>query len=87
MAVYRLHRKEWEKGNRPLGKKRARADEGAKGEGEDGEDSVATLREFPGGGRKGISSGLTTVVRRGSNSGGEKVKWWKELATGLKGSK
>ncbi|PBK87205.1 hypothetical protein ARMGADRAFT_939084 [Armillaria gallica] len=78
MAVYRLHRKEWEKGTlqkRPEGKKRKRQDTDKD---EDG---------FPGGGRKGVSSGLATVVRR--KDGGsvpQKTQWWKELGTGT-GSK
>ncbi|KAF7326910.1 RNA exonuclease 4 [Mycena venus] len=51
---------------------------------------------FPGGGRKGVSSGLSTVVRRGSaksgggsggGGGGDKTAWWKELGSGSTGSK
>lgn len=57
-----------------------------------------TLIEFPGGGRKGVSSGLSTVVRRsvagsrtvadgkGGRAGGEasptKSEWWKQLPGG-----
>ncbi|KAK0498000.1 ribonuclease H-like domain-containing protein [Armillaria luteobubalina] len=75
MAVYRLHRKEWEKGTvqkKPEGKKRKSQDED----------------RFPGGGRKGVSSGLVTVVRRndGSSTVPQKTQWWKELGTGT-GSK
>ena len=46
--------------------------------------------KFPGGGRKGVSSGLSTVVIRGSRSGsdgGEKSKWWQELGGGSGKSK
>jgi len=98
MAVYRLHRKEWEKGNRQLvkaresGKKRKRH----KTDDEDGSEGEEVKSDFPGGGRKGVSSGLTTIVRRGVNSqtrgtrggstGEKKSKWWKELASGSKGT-
>ncbi|KAG5651583.1 hypothetical protein H0H81_008137 [Sphagnurus paluster] len=91
MAVYRLHRKEWEKGNKPLKtKKRKRTD----AQDEDNVDEANgknaekdKMSVFPGGGRKGVSSGMTTVIRRGSTSGsGEKTKWWKELAGSSKGS-
>ncbi|KAF5374606.1 hypothetical protein D9615_008997 [Tricholomella constricta] len=91
MAVYRLHRKEWEKGHKPLAKtkKRKRADKSlddSTGEaGESAEAKAEVASTFPGGGRKGVSSGVTTVVRRGS-SGGEKPKWWKELAGASKGT-
>ncbi|KAG6885086.1 hypothetical protein C0993_005968 [Termitomyces sp. T159_Od127] len=85
MAVFRIHRKEWEKGNKPLPqtKKRKRtegtADDGDEKEGKDETQAETSLSTFPGGGRKGVSSGLTTIVRRGSGAaGGEKKKWWKE---------
>lgn len=83
MAVYRLHRKEWEKGIRPLNehmKKRKRST--------DEEDEVQPSKPIlPGGGRKGVSSGLSTIVVRGggSESVGEKAKWWKELGGKSKG--
>ncbi|KAG5644292.1 hypothetical protein DXG03_008710 [Asterophora parasitica] len=84
MAVYRLHRKEWEKGNTTLTtKKRKRADKTQDEGTGDIEGDIAEA--FPGGGRKGVSSGITTVVRRGS-SDGEKTKWWKELAGASKGT-
>lgn len=99
MAVYRIHRKEWEKGNRPIlppsertNKKRKRSQEAEEGEDEDeSEDEVIDakkLSKFPGGGRKGVSSGLSTVTKRtGLKAGGTKAKWWKELgAIGSKGS-
>lgn len=130
MAIYRIHRKEWEKGHRPLpepsssssssskpkaSRKAVAASTGA-GEHEpsldwatedEKDDDVETVtkvkitkskkvkkankKEFPGGGRKGVSSGLSVVVaHRGggaSKSGGErpgtkartKSGWWKEL--------
>ncbi len=45
---------------------------------------------FPGGGRRGVSSGLSTVVKRGGASTGSRVKvqtktkekWWKDLGGG-----
>ncbi|KAF9465192.1 ribonuclease H-like domain-containing protein [Collybia nuda] len=96
MAVYRLHRKEWENGTKQLaktadtGKKRKRGEkkdhEGAEadeaGDGDGGD--VMGGKNPPGGGRKGVSSGLTTIVRRGTaieaGEPKEKKKWWKELA-------
>jgi len=76
MAVYRLHRKEWEKGSRSPEKvakrKRNVSDVGGR---EDGSGEPSTC-ESSGGGRKGVSSGLSTVMR------GEKRKWWKELGHG-----
>ncbi|KAJ7123575.1 ribonuclease H-like domain-containing protein [Mycena epipterygia] len=95
MAVYRLHRREWEKGSAPLarvGKKRKRDGEESE---EDEDEPVAGKKSsgsFPGGGRKGVSSGLSTVVRRGAGGHGgdgarEKTEWWKELGGGGTGSK
>ena len=99
MAVYRLHRREWEKGNKlprePKKKKKrdnsndVRGSEAHPGDDNEGEDTKDT---FPGGGRKGVSSGLSTIIRRGVNSrnreanssGGiseRAAKWWKELAS------
>lgn len=75
MAVYRLHRKEWEKGSKPMpasSKKRKKLDD--------------ETEEFPGGGRKGVSSGLSTVVTGPrKNVPAAKKAWWKELAGGSKG--
>ncbi|TFK50900.1 hypothetical protein OE88DRAFT_1660039 [Heliocybe sulcata] len=114
MALYRIHRKGWDRGKRmPLpevsaavskksSKKRKRVGDGdADVDDVDGaEDEEKT--EFPGGGRKGISSGLSVIVKR---SGGQKMRergsdkpssaakrksgqWWKELGDGRsKGSK
>ncbi|KAF8058643.1 ribonuclease H-like domain-containing protein [Lyophyllum atratum] len=87
MAIYRLHRKEWEKGSKPLTKKRKRGDETQDDETGAADSAVGEVKaapSIPGGGRKGVSSGLTTVVRHGAS--GEKTKWWKELAGGMKGS-
>ncbi|GLB37965.1 putative EXOIII [Lyophyllum shimeji] len=90
MAIYRLHRKEWEKGNKPLmTRKRKRADKSPDeaGEASEKEDEALTASSTtPGGGRKGVSSGLTTVVRHGS-AVEKKTKWWKEELKGeAKGS-
>ena len=115
MAVHRLHRKDWEKGNRPVplqggsvattGTKRKRDDDAAEKE-EEGNDEGEVVKplsekekkkkkklksqEYPGGGRKGVSSGLLTVVRRGPGKEKEKAQWWKQLPTvttpGSKGS-
>lgn len=98
MAVYRLHRKEWEKGHRPLtkaadsgtkrkrGEKKEHEDPGVDKAGNDDGEVVIAKKQFPGGGRKGVSSGLTTIIRRGGNekggTTGEKTKWWKELSAG-----
>ena len=97
MAVYRVHRKEWEKGNKILGKdgevtkkrKRAPGNLSARSEDDDdvnGDERMEGSSKFPGGGRKGVSSGLSTVIRRNGGSGGEKTKWWKELGGVSKGS-
>jgi len=90
MGVFRLHRKEWEKGTRPSGdhgstsKKRKSRSGGSEGV----EEEYGQSSKFPGGGRKGVSSGLSTVIMRGSGSGaGEKSKWWKELGGGSAKSK
>ncbi|KAK7472104.1 3'-5' exonuclease [Stygiomarasmius scandens] len=143
MAVYRLHRKEWEKGsvgsqtsNYLASGKKGRTpesgsddDEGDVGGGEtkhkkgkkrklsvdeDATDEEGTdqrrnkpkktrgredgRKEFPGGGRKGVSSGLSTIVKRkgkgdeGSVPGSgkpsnsrNKTQWWKELGSGSGG--
>jgi RNA exonuclease 4 len=80
MAVYRLHRKIWEKGIKPghehaSTKKRKRLS----GAGEDGGEH-GRMGNPPRGGRIGVSSGLSTIVSRSGMSGsGEKTKWWKEL--------
>ncbi|KAG6829348.1 hypothetical protein H0H92_004714 [Tricholoma furcatifolium] len=79
MAVYRIHRKQWEQGSKPLvpSKKRKHADKDDEDQADDDGETKATL---PGGGRKGVSSGLSTIVhyRTGPTSNG-KTKWWKEV--------
>lgn len=56
---------------------------------EDEEDGQEEEQEgYPGGGRKGVSSGLSTVVKKtgGSNKAKAKTSWWTELGNGSKGS-
>lgn len=100
MAVYRLHRKEWDKDFRPhavptssintaasdeaessLTRKRKHTDGGSDSDDQsdaapsDAEGKTTSTngkakatrkhtKDFPGGGRKGVSSGLSTIVRR-----------------------
>jgi len=99
MAVYRIHKKEWEKGNRPLPTtkgttstsstppptltkaKRTVVDAESESESDSDKPSMSktipptvklgkkrkrkdSLPTFPGGGRKGVSSGLSTVVKK-----------------------
>ncbi|KAJ7715943.1 ribonuclease H-like domain-containing protein [Mycena maculata] len=85
MAVYRLHRREWEKGSAPLrlptskAKQRRTADEDEEeGSGSDDDEPVKIsakgqqkekpTEKCPGGGRKGVSSGLSAIVRRVSST-------------------
>ena len=127
MALFRLHRRTWEKNVRPLPQgtanpppavphKRSRStmmSESADDEDEDrdeqgGEDIPDALptanhkgkrkgkaketESFPGGGRRGVSSGLSTVVKRAGVAASSKTKtktktntkekWWKELGGG-----
>lgn len=111
MAVYRLHRKEWDKGFRsqPLAlssskKRKALEFKDDEHNSDDGDGPAVkkkgkTVEEFPGGGRKGVSSGLSTVVRRSSertrkipshNIKETKSNWWATLndapSKGSKGS-
>ncbi|EJF64761.1 ribonuclease H-like protein [Dichomitus squalens] len=138
MALFRLHRRTWEKNVRPLPlphhkssgsatpepsalRKRPRAESLSQSSDEPGEDSegregatdisiapsqvdkgkakkkgktrTVSAESFPGGGRKGVSSGLSTVVKRaGGSAGGRtrvktktKEKWWKDLGGGTSG--
>ena len=110
MALYRLHRKDWEERIRAiygstatpksLGKRKASVDD------EEGLSSVTVAKKYqkqdqpttnPGGGRKGISSGLSTVIKRAGEKikrgrlapkspkeGGGKADWWSTL-DGVKG--
>ena len=136
MAVYRLHRKEWDKGvSLPPGvtassssKKRKAPSSVVEAEDDDENDededeghnqggdragkrktqgsgegpiylkkkkSIPTKDQvFPGGGRKGVSSGLSTVIKRRDGSAlgrndstqpkraEKKTAWWKELGGG-----
>ncbi|PPQ84351.1 hypothetical protein CVT25_013246 [Psilocybe cyanescens] len=121
MAVYRLHKKEWEKGSRPQpavvqaaskaisSKRRAPSRSGSDDDEDDDNDddevesrnkpspakfiskSNVTSKVYPGGGRKGVSSGLSTVVRHandksktgGGDSASVKSQWWKQLPGGV----
>ena len=140
MALFRLHRRTWEKNSRPLSLSRSKsrgsttpepavsrkrpraaslseAPDGPEGvdsdeEGQEDVDDVSSpppshskgkagkkgkavkgAESFPGGGRKGVSSGLSTIIKRagGSTSGRTKTKarpkekWWKELGGGASG--
>ncbi|THH13375.1 hypothetical protein EW146_g6828 [Bondarzewia mesenterica] len=125
MAVFRLHRKQWErayatvpirvkrthaegegKGGESVGKKRERVDEedaevdGTSDNGKRSEEVTRKkarpkartklklkVRGVEEGGRKGVSSGLSTVItKRSKGDGGGKIKWWKQLGGGAKGS-
>lgn len=90
MALYRLHKVEWEKQLRPVteafkaktGKrKRSKNDEG-----EDEEGGSGRKEEFPGGGKKGISSGLGLIVKKnGVRLDNQKKKGAKSGANGTGG--
>lgn len=60
MAVFRLHRKEWEKGFRPLPQPGSGTSKKKKYSESDTPDELIP----PGRGRKGVSSGLSTIVKR-----------------------
>ncbi|EEB94023.1 hypothetical protein MPER_07242, partial [Moniliophthora perniciosa FA553] len=130
MAVYRLHKKEWEKGavgdddealsSKAKGKRKrnTESDDGESSDddgGDAGEDSrhrqqkrqnhqmehkkglkyEKRVKPFPGGGRNGVSSGLSTIVHQGrrvtrgakSASSSKSGQWWKELGGSSSGSK
>jgi len=93
MALYRLHRKEWDK---DFKHSNANVDGAAKPIGvrhdtkinstESSEETKQPIqRSFPGGGRKGVSSGLSTIlVRTGTavktpRSAPSGTKWWQTL--------
>lgn len=128
MAIYRLHRKQWEQAysvvpirvrNAPsqptassesttsdtpasnsTSKKRSRQS-GDDDSDVDSDTNTKKKEKFPGGGRKGVSSGLSVVVKRGKgvtvkggkggggggDTGAEKTQWWKKLGSGSAGSK
>lgn len=77
MALYRLYKPEWEAslrhvmetyrqktGMEPLSAKKKRKRGDAEDGEEDEEEERGKQKQFPGGGRKGISSGLSVVVKR-----------------------
>ena len=94
MAVYRIHRKEWDKGfprpsAQPAPSKKRSSSYGNDGRDSDDELDVsatdklvvkkkARTDQFPGGGRKGVSSGLSVVVQRKEKK--TKSGWWKDLS-------
>ena len=97
MALYRLHRKEWEQSVRSATDawraKEAQAGDQSpfrpeKKQRGNGDFKAGARESFPGGGRKGISSGLGAVVRRNgvrvdAPTGGDTVassQWWAETA-------
>lgn len=119
MAIYRLHKKDWERARGPIsqipgpetvkrklstqvaetnGESTTFQSDPEKGEVEETSPTSNTHRKkrtktnksptssFPGGGRKGISSGLSTVAQRGKRGGQEPAKskcpWWKLLPFG-----
>jgi RNA exonuclease 4 len=84
MAVYRLHRREWDKGLRPppvvvTKGKRKRSCESADGGVGVNEAEAKESTSKPVSGGKGVSTGLSTVMRWGGMGGGKQV-----LATGRK---
>jgi RNA exonuclease 4 len=98
MAVYRIHRKTWEKGfphsttsNIPVSRKRSIAQTNEEMDGDSDDDAVNTgavasktsvTTRFPGGGRKGVSSGLSVVVKRKEKK--TQSEWWKGLGDASK---
>ncbi|CEL58428.1 RNA exonuclease 4 OS=Cryptococcus neoformans var, neoformans serotype D (strain B-3501A) GN=REX4 PE=3 SV=1 [Rhizoctonia solani AG-1 IB] len=108
MAIYRLHKRAWDASLPAAHVKRARTASGNEAESgnfatdEDTDQTKETRAkrkrrnsagEFPGGGRKGVSSGLGTIVKpRAVKAGKEKVqhgsadqgssKWWQTLGGG-----
>lgn len=108
MALYRLHKKEWDKnflhglGQTFKGKKRKQDSISSDASYQGTANKKLKVEEiFPGGGRRGVSSGLSTVVKQRSSSakssiaangaeGGE-GDWWSTLGgiasrTGSKGT-
>jgi RNA exonuclease 4 len=101
MAIYRLNRKQWERGYavvplRVKQKTKAKTEPmvplQSKSIGAESVARRATKASLqPGSQRKGVSSGLSTVVRHRMKAkggvGSTKVKWWSELAGSRGGSK
>ncbi|KAG2347371.1 ribonuclease H-like protein [Suillus weaverae] len=88
MAVFRIHRKEWEKGFRPLPAPGA----GASNKRKRVKSSEPDAPTPPGGGRKGVSSGLSTIVKRTPQTKSKTAvkttsnNWWTTLgASGIAG--
>ena len=95
MALYRLHKKEWDKNFSPAprqkfkGKKRERDTASPDSRHQRSGKKSRKEETFPGGGRRGVSSGLSTVVTQRSVSAkddhdttGAKVAegdWWSTL--------
>ncbi|KAG2153168.1 MipD protein [Suillus clintonianus] len=88
MAVFRLHRKEWDKGFKPLPAPEAGASTKRKRVESDEPDAPTP----PGRGRKGVSSGLSTIVKRTPQTKSKtpvktaSSNWWTTLGTSAKGS-
>jgi hypothetical protein len=101
MAIYRLNRGQWEKGYAAVpirvqrnakAKAQVKASRERKSTGPEGVARRRTEASPPSKAQsKGVSSGLSTIVRRQTkNKGGTdgtKVKWWSELAGTGDGSK
>ena len=98
MAIYRLHRKQWEKGYgvvpiRVKQKMKAKAESLAprvpKSIGAESVVKKASMARPKQ--RKGVSSGLSTVVghwtKAKGGTGGTKVKWWSKLSGNKSNSK
>ena len=115
MAIYRLHRKEWDKSFGPpvpyttgtTGAKKRKEPVGESAN-EDASSNTASFskgknavkrKDFPGGGRKGVSSGLSTVIKgkdgrmhngestsRTKNVSLSKDEWWTTLGDGASSS-
>lgn len=92
MAVYRVYRRLWEVGKRlplPISERTSGKRKREKRDADDVDDEEGEQEaDFPGGGRKGVSSGLSTIVKKkgGSNKSKAKTSWWTELGNGSKGS-
>ena len=128
MAVYRLHRKEWDRGFPPppgvTSSSKKRKASSVETDGNDEGDSIGAAaptpihvknkdkrkvpsnrtlkiieKSFPGGGRKGVSSGLSTIIKRRDGrdetasvkqmekARRNKTEWWKELNSPTSGAK
>ena len=98
MALFRKHKNEWEKSQRPLNSTKPKPKEhttsSASGNIEESLDleikptkkkrkRIEDVEAHPGAGVKGVSSGLSTIVKRreGRKPGSKSSKpWWKTLA-------